>query len=536
MRSKIVAAVLCALMGLVRIASAQSSLPLQLQTQVQPAFRITPMAHSFEAPRGKLIDFEFDIESLERPTSLRILAVGLRQQENGVIMPDETASPADVIRLLSPSTVELDSNEKSKIRGQIRVPRSNSKFHSFGILVKDLGRAVNRDARRDSGKARVAINFVTQYLLRCDISIIGAPGGDVRRLQILSGQLVEFQGDPKARVWISNPTDSFLEFEVRCRIAIPQSHAKRSPFSLVLPVRASIEGPERHTARILPGSRVRLEEFLPEPILPGAYELEIELLTRGRRQLQAQFPVVVRGDEFPAQRSSVVAVAPHISVRPAQVELSLRRKGQRYLAMTFVNDSQNDVEVHLNTQNGESSSDEWLLVRPAAFTLASCSTRKALVSISNSRVLRTNRFGAINANVRLANGQIRTQTLPVAVLTRVEDVPKLSIGTLRWDADGAKPGFVAPVTNEGDVHLPLDGRLSVSNALGQSAEFLAGYGRWLLPGRSDDLRFRLPGPLPPGAYRYRMEIKIGEGRTPVTVEDDFRIEAKAELTVEDAAL
>ena len=161
-------------------------------------------------------------------------------------LPDETAPLADAIRLLSPSAVELDTNEKFKIRGRVRVPHSNSKFHSFGMLVKDLGRTVNRATKREPCKSRVGIKFVTQYLLRCDISVIGAPGGNVRRLQILSGELVEVQGNPKARVWISNPTDSFLEFEVRCRIAIPESHARRDHFSLVLPVRASIEGPERY--------------------------------------------------------------------------------------------------------------------------------------------------------------------------------------------------------------------------------------------------------------------------------------------------
>ncbi len=535
MGREVVTAASIAFVALAPVVFAQRSLPLQLQTQVEPAFRITPMVQTFEAPRGKLIEFEFEIESLERPTSLRIKPVGLRQQENGVIMPDETAPLADAVRLLSPPAIELDATEKAKIEGRVRVPRSNSKFHSFGILVKDLGRTINRRAKPEAGKARVGINFVTQYLLRCDISVIGASGGDVRRLEILSGELVEIQGSPKARVWISNPTDSFLEFGLRCRITVPESHAQGNPFALVLPVRASMEGPERYVARILPASRIRLEEILPDPILPGAYELEVELLSQGRRQLQAGFPAVVRDEDFPAQRIAVASVAPHVSAQPAQIELSLRRQGQRYVAVTFANNSQDDVEVQLDTHDGSSAAVEWLAVRPATFTLPSCSSRKALVSISNSRAVSTNRFGVITANVRLADGEIRTQDLTVAVLARVEDAPKLAIEPLRWDASGAKLGFVVPVMNQGDVHLPLDGKLTVSNALGQSAEFLAGYGRWLLPGQSDDLRFHLPGPLPPGTYHYHAEIGLGEGRTPVTVEDKFRVKPNPEPAVEDAA-
>lgn len=252
MRRTVIPAIFCAVLGLASITFAQRSLPLQLQAQVEPAFRITPMVQTFEAPRGKLIEFEFEIESLERPTSLRIMPVGLRKQENGVIMPDETAPLADAVRLLSPSAS-------------------------------------------------------------------------------------------------------------------------------------------------------------------------------------------------------------------------------------------------------------------------------------------TNRFGVITANVRLANGEIRTQSLTVAALARVEDTPKLATEPLRWDASGTKPGFVVCVMNQGDVHVPLDGKLTVSNALGQSAEFLAGYGRWLLPGQSDDLRFHMPGPLPPGTYHYHAEIDIGEGRTPVAVEDKFRVEAQAEPPIEDAA-
>jgi len=529
-----VTTILCVLLGLAQIASAQPSTSLRVQAQVKPAFRITPMVHRFEAPRGKLLEFEFEIESMDRPTSVRILPVALRQQENGVIMPDEKAPLGNAIRLLSPSAVELDSSEKSKIQGQLRVPRSNSQFHSFGILVKDLGRPVNSRASREQDKSRVGINFVTQYLLRCDVSVIGVRGDDVRRLQILSGELVEVEGQPQARVWISNPTDSFLEFEVRCRITVPESRARRRSFSLVLPVRANLPEPDRYVARILPGSRVRLAEFVPEAVLPGAYDLEVELLAQRRRRLEARFPLAVRDDDFPAQRAAVLPLASQISLHPAHVELSLRRRGRRYSALTFVNNSPDEVEVHLDAQANDESAGQWLSVRPATLTLSSHSSRKVLVSIGTARDLPANRYGEIDVRVRLAGGDEKTQTLPVAVLARVQDAPKLSISTLQWDTSGTRPALVAPIANLGDVHLPLDAKLTLFYSRRQTIELFAGFGRWLLPGQNDTLRFHLSDPLPPGTYRYHAEIGIGEGRDPLTVEDVIHVQAEGQPTTADA--
>jgi hypothetical protein len=525
-----ISAFVCVLLGWTQAASAQVPLPTRLQTQVRPAFRITPMVHRLEAPRGKLLEFEFEVESLGRPTSLKIRPVGLRQQENGVIMPAEDAPLADAIQMMSPAAVELDAGEKSRIRGRLQVPRSDSTFHSFGILVKDLGRPVDVETNRESGASRVGIKFVTQYLLRCDVAVTGVRGGDVRRLEILSGELVQALGKPKARVWISNPTDSFLEFGVRCQIAVPESQSRRKPFSLILPVRQNVEGPERYVARILPGSRVRLEEFVPEAIFPGAYDLEVQLLSQGRRELEARFPIVVGSHDFPAQRVAVLPLTAEVSALPAQIELSLRRRGQRYRALTLVNNSPHDVEVRLDVQDHDGSAKDWLLVRPAALTLPSRSSRKALVSIGPSRDFPGNRYGRLNVSLRLANGHAKVEALPVAVLGRGEDMPKLSAGPLMWQGEGPRQGFVVGVLNEGDVHLPLNGKLILTGERDRSFELRAGFGRWLLPGQSDDLTFRLPGPLPPGTYRCRGELNIGAGRSPVTLPEAVYVQAATPAT------
>ncbi len=513
------------LLGLASIVSAQSPPPLQLQTQVKPAFRIVPMVHRFEAPRGKLLNFEFQVESLDRPTSLRIRPVGLRQQENGVIMPDEEAPGADAVRMLTPSEVDLDPTESFTIRGRIQLPRSKSAFHSFGILVKDLGRPVGDGPNREPGKPRVAIKFVTQYLLRCDVSVLGVANDDVRRLQITSGELADAGGYPQARVWIANPTDSFLEFGVRCRVTLPESQARQRPFSLVLPVRENAPGPERYVARILPHSRVRLGELVPDAVLPGAYQLDVELHSRGRFQSKAQFPVVVGDDDFPAQREAVLPLASHVSVEPAKIELSLRRRGQRFLALTFTNHRNEDVEIRTSAGSGDDSLGEFVQVRPAAFTLPAHSSRKALVLLGTPPDLAANRYGKLNVHIDLPDGDQQARTIPVAVLARVEDEPKLSVGAARWDDRSPRPALVVPVSNEGSVHLPLSAKLTVANNRGQAMELTTGFGRWLLPGQSGELTFEPPAPLPAGTYRWRIEIHIGKGRDSITVEDTLRVES-----------
>jgi hypothetical protein len=86
------------------------------------------------------------------------------------------------------------------------------------------------------------------------------------------------------------------------------------------------------------------------------------------------------------------------------------------------------------------------------------------------------------------------------------------------------------VLNQGNVHLPLHGKLQLSSERGQSVELLAGFGRWLLPGQSHQLTFRLPRPLPPGTYRCRGELDLGEGRDPVTLKEAFYVQEAKQTT------
>ena len=102
-------------------------------------------------------------------------------------------------------------------------------------------------------------------------------------------------------------------------------------------------------------------------------------------------------------------------------------------------------------------------------------------------------------------------------------------------AHATRPALVLPVTNLGDVHLPLHAKLILTDARGGTAELLGGFGRWVLPGADGELRFYPPVPLPAGIYRVRAEIQIGDQRAPVLVEDTLHVPATTEPTAEHPA-
>ena len=152
---------------------------VKVEQRVKPAFIINPLVHRLTARRGQLLNYEFDIEANARPTRLEIYPVAMLQQEHGVIMPDPAAVPPGVVQLLTPSTVSLQVGESHKIRCQMRIPPVNAPFLSYGVLVKELPPDETKNGG-DATKPNVGIRFLTQYLLRTDIHVLGVPGDSVR--------------------------------------------------------------------------------------------------------------------------------------------------------------------------------------------------------------------------------------------------------------------------------------------------------------------------------------------------------------------
>ncbi len=485
---------------------------LELHPEVKPTFQVTPMTQHIEAARGKLVQFEFAIESIDRITTVNVQPVALRQDPNGTILPDTDSLPPDNVELLSAAQMVLADNDSKAIRGQVRVPSTKASFHSFGILVTDLGRIVDRAPINagDQAARRVGIRFVTRYLLRVDITVTGARGEDVSQVVIESAELLEEGGYAKARVWISNPTDSPLEFQTRCRMLRDGSRIGKSTFNVVMPNRATMEPPDRFDIRILPGARLRLEELVPEAIFPGDHQLEVDLVSNRRSRKKGVFPLTIEAGDFPAQDATVVQAARDVTIAPAQVELSLRRGGKRIVPLEIQNLSQQDVQIEITPTDGAEQLAELLVLRPTEATIRAGSQRKILVMMNSSQDFEQNQYVGLNVEVKSANGEsVGSFAVPVALLARTEEKSDLHVEPIQWDGESTPPAFVVPVSNTGEMHLPLHAKLSMVDAFGRIVEMQAGFGKWLLPGAASELRFRTRFAPPPGEYRCRLIIDRG---------------------------
>lgn len=505
---------------------------LELRPDVKPTFQVTPMVQRLEAARGKLVPFEFAIESRDRITTVNIQPVALRQDPNGTILPDTGSPSPDNVKLLSAASMVLADNDSQSIRCQVRVPSTRANFHSFGILVTDLGRIVDRAPINagDNTDRRVGIRFVTRYLLRCDITVKGARGEDVSKVEIESAQLLEEGGFAKTHVWVSNPTDSPLEFQTRCRLLRDGSRIGKKAFNVVMQNRATMEPPERWDIRILPGARLRLEEFMPEAVFPGDHELEVEIVSNRRSRKKAVYPLTINAGDFPAQDASVVQAARDVTIAPAQVELSMRRRGKRMVPVEIQNLSQQSVQITV-TPPAESTETEWLVVRPTEMSLRAGSKRKILVMMKPKQEFERNQYTRLNVEVRSEAGEsVGSFAVPIALLARSEEKPELQVEPIQWDGKSQPPAFVVPIANSGTMHLPLHATLSMVDAFGRIVEMEAGFGRWLLPGTESELRFRTRFAPPPGEYRCRLTLAGGTEDENLEFENTLHFGSSSEIT------
>jgi hypothetical protein len=502
--------------------------PIRLQQDVKPAFRVKPIVHRFEARRGTTIPFEFELESIKRATSVRIRTVAMTQDHDGTIIPDTETPPPDNITLLSAAAIDLEDNQTTILRGRVKVPFSDSKFHSFGILVTDLGKIVGTRTVRgvNNEERRVGVRFVTRYLLRCDIEVSGARGGNIKALQIDSCELFEVDGNAHARVWLENPTDSPFEFQLRSRLARPNHGSRQRSFYLAMPVRHNTEPPERWTIRLLPGARVRVSERLPEAVFPGEYEMQVELVTKGRTRIRKEFPVSIQSGDFPGQDATIVQVARDITVTPAQVELSLQRGGKRYVPLEVANTSRQKINVILRGLSATGEALDWLTIRPTEISLTPGAKRKVLVSMTSAKGVELHSYGAIRVSAKAEEGKAIGQfDVTVGLLARSEQMPNIELGELEWDGKSDPPAFVVEVGNTGAMHFPMDASLNILNAFGRPVTLQAGYGQWLLPGQSSQLRFPTKFAPPAAEYQYKLELNHADNATPTeSAEGTVRID------------
>jgi len=109
----------------------------------------------------------------------------------------------------------------------------------------------------------------------------------------------------------------------------------------------------------------------------------------------------------------------------------------------------------------------------------------------------------------------------MAIVYRPIGSTQISVDPVAWDDGGRYPRFRAQVRNEGDKHLPMDARLSISSSNGLRTVLYGGFGKWLMPGSKGELEFRAESTLPPGDYLLKFELQTGG--EPATMEQTFRV-------------
>lgn len=506
---------------------------LTVQQQVKPAFIIQPLVHRLTARRGQLLTFEFEIEANARPTRLEISPVAMSQQEHGVIMPDTAAVPPNVIQLISQPAITLQVGQSHTIQCRMRIPPVNAPFLSYGVLVKELPPEPD-SSESQPDEARVGIRFLTQYLLRTDIEVLGVQGDTVRDLQIESGHLAQRDGNAVILAYVNNPTDTSMEYEVRSElVSLETGRACNS--RLWMPVRSTQPEPDRFRVRTLGKTRLRLEGGLPQSVFPGKYELHLKLTHQNRVYQKATFPVEIKAGDFPAQDATIVRVARDISIEPPHVELSLRKGGNRVQSITIENGSQQTIVAQLQPRSFIGNLADSVQLRPDTLQLLPGRRRKVLVMLGNNRDFTEHSYAFAEITVRPETGSaIGTQRIPIALLTNSDKTAKVEAGSLNWKVTPSAAGFEIPVTNIGARHLELQSKLSLRDQFGRGFVVETGYGRWILPGETDRLWFPFPQVPPPGIYAVNAEISQGADLPAVELNRNIQLRSELEERISGA--
>lgn len=488
----------------------------------KPTFLIQPLVQRKESPRGRIVEFEYEIESNLQSTRLEIKTVGMKQEENGVILPNPDVLASTEARLLTPENVSLAKGARHVARCRVTVPRNNNPFLAYGVLVKQLP---DEGLRNIDEGTQVGIQFLSQYLLRAEVDVIGARGDSISRMEVQSGELLAENGSALVTVFLNNTTDTAMEFQVRTEL-VSVENGKSYRSKLFVPCRRNVDEPDRYDARILPKTRLRMEGFLPTAVFPGDYQLNVELLYKGRVLKRSQFPVTIHSGDFPAQDATIVQVAKDIGISPPSLELSLRPGGRRIQSVTIENNSQQAIVATLKSKKYVGDLVDWVNFRPSEIELAPGQKRKVLVTLGRKRDFPEHTYAFATVEVRPSIGQaIGSQDIPIGLLTRSESEPELKFGSLQWQP---KPrGFVFPVKNDGARHAALQAQMMLKDAFGRQLVFGGGYGAWLLPGKESRLTFAMPQMPPPGDYQMTVMMSRGKGLDPIRLSQQITIQSSA---------
>ncbi len=493
-----------------------------------------PLAYRREARPGQTITFRFRLHSSDKPLHLEVQPVSLVQHRDGRITVDERAAVPRLVRLSTPSRIDLVPQSEATIEGTWTLPAGAGQFYAVGLLVTDR---TDQSAFGSDQRPQMGVRFVTRYLLRVEADIRQVrPQVAVR---LTGGRLIDRDGFAHAQVLVSNPVGAGQRFEARGRLLDADGRVVMDRIPLGLPVRANQPKGKRSEVIVLPSSQVVLQGRLPDPVYAGEYRLQVSLHQGTQRLESAEFALAVSEDQFPAQRSVVARVLKAVDIQPPELELSTLRRGSRMLPLSLENKGTEPIAIRLRPIDGNGEVVPWLKVRPQTLTLQAGRRRNVMVALQvggtgGPPALQTDRYAHLSVEAVGQHTASRgTQYLPVAWLGKPPsdspgDDPQavadaVRLGPLRLTpAEPSAAVLQLALENQGTRHVTPHLHIRLEGPGGESIQRQAGYHRWVLPGGQRTYKFPIED-LRPGTYRVQIDRIRRQGAAPIRTQQTLRV-------------
>lgn len=494
---------------------------ISLTRSVEPSFRVEPVVQRLFGRRGETLPFSFELASTGKVMNLDIRPVNLRQEESGIILHDDQSETAEGIVFTTPTQFQLQPGEIFKIEGEVTIPLTKTNYVSFGLLVKDSGQ-LTKDNKNDpsDGATRAAIRFVTQYVLRVDIETGAQDIGDMDELEFDAAELVEKNGLPYVRAYLSNPTPYALESQVRATISGSDGR-ETAPVRLNMSSRSELPDDTKYLVRIMPASRLRLEAPIDGVLPSGEYQLNLRLSNGRRTMVQRSFPVVIDTSKFRGLRTKMLTLPGGISIHPTQLELGRVAGTNRMTTVELTNDSTQPKTIQLVPRDNSGSPISDIMLSSKKFTLKPGRSR-TIRAMLKGRPTQPYQWG----NIAVLAGDDES-ALELSLVHEARPELNLVHDELQWANLMSGNAFVMKVGNQGEGYEPLFGELKLAATTGHPMELTDGYGRWLAPGMSRELQFYVPQSVQPGSYQLILKVTTRDGT--VVVERTLVLELTAEM-------
>ncbi len=476
---------------------------LSINAPFKPAFFCTPAVNRIEARKGQTIDFEFRLEPARENVRIKVRPVALTQFETGALRADLEGPPPAGMSFQGKTEYDLQLGEEVVLRGRIKVPSNDSDFHSFGLLVQDGGYLT--DDRREGDDVTFGVKFVSQYILRCDITVTNGRGSDIKNLQIESAELVEHNGVPSAKVMVFNPTKSTIEFQLQSKLSRDGYLAAKKSVDLFAQVNSSNNPPEKYITRIFPNSRLKMVGTWPNAVFPGQFEMETKVVRKRKTIFVAINPLNIGADSFPAQSTFAAQISSGVHVHPSQLYLSYQRGAKRTVHLHLSNFSTKDSTLAIEPVDEEGNPINWLLVRPQQVTVKPGSNRKAMLSLKSLPDRESHRLAFLKIrNLQEANEE--PCVLPVAYRGTGEFHPTIATNAMRIDPDVDDGVFVVDLMNQSPLPIPINATIHFKSSTGNTMTAQSGFGKWLLPGQQRRIDFKIDASIAEGELPVRLDL------------------------------